>query len=292
MRLWVCGVRGSTPAPGAPFLRYGGHTSCVAIGHDEGPPVLLLDAGTGIRRVDDLFSGAPGLLGDRPFAGSIILGHLHWDHLQGLPFFGAANQAGSRVNLYLPNEGDPGELLDRILAPPFFPITHRQLSGDWRLRSLDEGEHQLEGFSVLAREIPHSTGLSLGLRVADATSAIAYLSDHCPTNLGPGPEGLGEYHQSALELAADCDLLFHDAQYLDEELAERASFGHAAVGYACGLARTAGAKALMLFHHDPPRSDDEIDEIVRRHASNELPVLGAAEGLVIDLPARRIGRFA
>ncbi len=116
---------------------------------------------------------------------------------------------------------------------------------------------------------------------------MAYLSDHCPTALGPGPDGLGEYHEAALALARDCDLLVHDAQYLDEELERRASFGHAAAGYAVRLAGRAHAGQVLLYHHDPPRTDDEIDAVVASYAGGPVPVGGAAEGMVVDLPALR-----
>src|SRR5579864_5631499 len=99
VRVTICGARGSTPAPGPAFNRFGGHTSCVAISHAGEPPSLVLDAGTGLRRVTDL-------LGAAAFTGSIVLGHLHWDHTQGLPFFSAADRPDSRVDLYIPAQGD------------------------------------------------------------------------------------------------------------------------------------------------------------------------------------------
>jgi phosphoribosyl 1,2-cyclic phosphodiesterase len=96
VRLTFCGVRGSTPAPGPDFVRYGGHTSCVAVAHDGAAPTLLLDAGTGVRRVTSLLAG-------QPFTGMILLTHLHWDHVQGLPFFRAGDRDDARVTLLLPD---------------------------------------------------------------------------------------------------------------------------------------------------------------------------------------------
>ena len=119
MRLHFCGVRGSTPAPGADFVRYGGHTSCVAVARDHtAPPTLILNAGTGVRRVT-------ALLGDRPFTGTILLTHLHWDHVQGLPFFRAADRDDARVTLLLPDQQDGSsaeQVLARAMSPPHFPI--------------------------------------------------------------------------------------------------------------------------------------------------------------------------
>ena len=119
MRVHFCGVRGSIPAPGAEFVRYGGNTSCVAVAHDYGaPPTLILDAGTGIRRVTALLAG-------QPFTGTILLTHLHWDHVQGLPFFRAGDRDDAVVRLLLPDQQDgtsAEEVLGRAMSPPHFPI--------------------------------------------------------------------------------------------------------------------------------------------------------------------------
>ncbi len=278
MRVTLCGTRGSTAAPGAAHVRYGGHTSCVALAHDGQAPTLLLDAGTGIRTLTPLLDG-------RPFEGSILFGHLHWDHTQGLPFFAAADRPDSRVDVYIPAQGDPEAVLGRVMSPPHFPITPADLRGTWRFLGLEpETEVEIEGFSVLAREIPHKGGRTFGYRISDGAATVAYLSDHCPTALGPGPDGLGEYHDAALALASRCDLLLHDAQYTDDELPARAHFGHASCGYAVGLAARAEARRLLLFHHDPPRTDDAIDAIVASYADAGVPVEGAVQGSEFDLP--------
>jgi len=276
MRIQVCGVRGSTPAPGAEFVGYGGHTSCLVLSHDGERPSFIIDAGTGIRRASDLLDGSP-------FSGAIVLGHMHWDHTQGLPFFAAGDDPGSRVDLFIPAQGDTEALVARFMSPPHFPISPRELRGDWNFSSLEPGETMIEGFSVLAREIPHKGGRTFGYRISDGSSTLAYLSDHWPTSLGPGPEGLGEYHAAALELAHECDVLFHDAQYTDDELPAKAHLGHASVGYCAGLAARADAKRLFLYHHDPSRTDDEIDSIVRSLQDGPVPVEGARQGMVIDL---------
>jgi phosphoribosyl 1,2-cyclic phosphodiesterase len=273
----VCGARGSTPAPGVHFLRYGGHTSCLALAHDGAVPTLLVDGGTGIRRVTALLNGLP-------FDGSLVLGHLHWDHTQGLPFFEAGDDDGSRVDVYFPAQGDSEAVLERFMSPPHFPITPTGLRGRWRFCGLDPSEHQIEGFDVLAADIPHEGGRTFGYRISDGRSTIAYLSDHCPTELGPGPDGLGAYHEAALTLVRGCDVVFHDAEYTDEELPKKEKFGHAAVGYAVKLAEAGGARQVLLFHHHPWRTDAEIDAIVDTYQSSQVKVSAAAEGMIIDLP--------
>lgn len=275
MRITFHGVRGSTPAPGRAFVRYGGSTSCVSLAHEDGTPRLVLDAGTGLRALTDL-------LGDLPFVGTILLGHLHWDHTHGLPFFRAGDRPDAQVRVLMPNQGeDPSSLIARVMSPPHFPIRLEQLKGDWSVASIDPGVHDLEGFSVEAIEIPHKMARTFGYRVSDGRSAIAYLSDHWPAAIEPGPDGLGVVHDAALRLAADVDLLIHDAQYTAAEYPSRADFGHATVEYAVALAERAGARELALFHHDPDRTDDEIDAIVAACSSATMPVRAAAEGDVV-----------
>ncbi len=280
MRLQFCGVRGSTPAPGPDFVRYGGHTSCVAVTHDGAQaPVLLLDAGTGVRRVTALLDG-------RPFTGTILLTHLHWDHVQGLPFFRAGDREDARVTLLLPEQdGGVGaaEVLARAMSPPHFPIGPSELRGCWRFGTIGPGRLQAEGFTVEAREIPHKGGKTLGYRVSDGRSVAAYVTDHCPTALGPGPDGWGEYHPAAVELAAGADVLIHDAQLLAEEVAAQAAFGHAAADYVVGLARTAGARSVVLFHHQPDRTDDALDRLADRFAASPVPVTVAAEETTLEI---------
>ena len=274
MRVHICGARGSTPAPGAEFLRYGGHTSCVAVTADgDEAPTLILDAGTGIRSVT-------GLLAGQPYAGHILLSHLHWDHVHGLPFFRAGDTPGARVTLLLPAQPG-GQAAETVLAgcmsPPHFPITPGELRGEWTFGTVPAEAFKAGPFEVEACEIPHKGGATVGYRVSDGRSAVAYLPDHCPTLAGPGPDGWGEYHPAALALARDVDLLIHDASLLPAELAAEASFGHAAADYAVGLARHAGARTAVLFHHKPDRTDAALDALGARLAGPGAPVVVAAE---------------
>jgi phosphoribosyl 1,2-cyclic phosphodiesterase len=277
MRLTFCGVRGSTPAPGAAFLRYGGNTSCVAVQSSGEAVGLLLDGGTGLAAATRLVDG--------PFDGHLLLGHLHWDHTHGLPFFAAGAREGSRVRVLAPQQDTPLEgVLERAFSPPHFPITPAQLGPGWSFDGIDDGTHQVGSFTVLAREIPHKGGRAFGYRVTDGTSTIAYLSDHSPTSLGPGPDGLGLRHAAALELAADVDVLVHDAQHRSAEFPGVGYLGHASAEYAVALGREAGARCVALFHHAPDRSDDDVDELLRSVQQDDIEVIAAYEGLVVDLP--------
>jgi phosphoribosyl 1,2-cyclic phosphodiesterase len=278
VRVTFLGVRGSTPAPGEEFLRYGGHTSCVAIAHDGQAPSILLDAGTGIRRTSSLMNG-------EPFRGSILLTHLHWDHVHGLPFCDATDRNDARVTLFVPDQldgSDPLEMLSRGMSPPHFPVRADELRGDWSFVSLSASTLEIEGFRVLVEEIPHKGGRTYGLRISDTTATVVYMPDHCPSALGPGPDGLGEYHPAALSLSEDADVLIHDAQLLREELAAEAYFGHAAAEYAVELGRHAQVKRVVLFHHKQSRVDDELDALAARF-SGESHVTVATQRTVIDL---------
>lgn len=262
MRLALLGVRGSTPAPGAEFVRYGGHTSCVAVLREgEDAPALVLDAGTGIRRLGNLLDGAP-------FRGAILLSHLHWDHLHGLPFCPSIDRDDARVDLYLPAaDGDsPFELLERSMSPPSFPIGPDGLNGDWRFHGPPPGCQDIEGYAVTFAEVPHRGGLTYGIRVEADGVSLAYLSDHLPA-AGSEP---------AEALAAGVDMLLHDAQFLEPEREMAHAYGHATVDEAIEVARRCGARRLVLTHHAPGRTDDELDKIAAEVADRGAPSVEVA----------------
>ncbi len=306
----ICGVRGSTPASGVEFVRYGGHTSCVALAHEPPsgtgtgtgagniaqsasaapPPTLILDAGTGLQVASNLFEGAPYEGEGAPYDGTILLSHLHWDHTLGLPFFAAGDDVNARVSVLMPQQSggaDGTSLLAGVMRPPYFPIEPTQLRGRWSFATIAPGELEVEGFNVLAREIPHKGGRTFGYRIDDGHSTLAYLPDHCPTSLGAGEDGWGEYHPPALELARNADVLVHDAAMFPQELAAEASFGHAVADYAVALGRRAGVREVVLFHHRHDRSDEELDELARRLGADGLEdsprVSVAAEGMTVEL---------
>jgi phosphoribosyl 1,2-cyclic phosphodiesterase len=183
-----------------------------------------------------------------------------------------------------PGHEDMEAVLARAMSPPHFPIPPKGLRGHWAFNSLEEGEAELEGFSFLALEIPHKGSRTFGYRVSDGRVAVAYLSDHWPLSLGAGPSGLGEYHEAALRLVDGCDIVFHDAQYTDQELPAKAYLGHSSHGYALGLAQAARARSVLFFHHDPSRTDAELDQIVEHYrGAAAITVDAAAEGRTIKL---------
>jgi len=272
VKILMLGVRGSTSAPGADFVRYGGHTSCIAItpeGSDQ--PTLVLDAGTGLRSLTTVLDGAA-------FDGSIILSHLHWDHMQGLPFFAAGDRDPARVDLYLPAQDDRSgrDLLAQSFSPPSFPITPEGLRGAWTFCALADGRHEVEGLAVTAIDIEHKGGRTFGLRVEDAQGSLAYLPDHAPA------AGLSS---ELLAVLADVDVLVHDAQFLEGERPLAVNYGHATVLDSVKLARACRAGTLVLFHHSPARTDDALDDIAAwvPELARDLPVVVAREGMTLDV---------
>lgn len=268
MRIYLLGVRGSTPAPGLPFVRYGGHTSCVALATDGSlVPSLLLDAGTGLRNLG-------GLLGPAPFRGTILLTHLHWDHLHGLPFTPCVDRPDAEVDMRLPAQGwrTAKALLGRAMSPPSFPIGVDGLRGRWRTSRLRPGSFEAEGFTVTAAEIPHKGGRTFGYRVSADGASIAYLPDHVLAG-GPTP--------AARMLAEGVDVLLHDASNAPGDRAAATCFGHSTVDDAVAFARTAGVRQLVLTHHAPSRTDDELDMIVSGLEVSGLDVVVAWEGAVL-----------
>ena len=179
-----------------------------------------------------------------------------------------------------------------MMSPPFFPIAPsaapRRLAVRPRSR---EAPSRPRASASLAVDVPHKGGHTVGFRVSDGRSSVAYIPDHCPTALGPGPDGIGEYHEAALELARDVDLLIHDAHLRAEEVEAEGSFGHAAAEYAVRLGALAGARRVALFHHRPERSDAEVERTLCRFAESPVPVIGAAETLTVRAviaPMRRV----
>ncbi|MDO8105854.1 MBL fold metallo-hydrolase [Isoptericola sp. b441] len=269
MRLTFLGVRGSTCAPGAGFVRYGGHTSCVAVTAAGGTtPVLVLDAGTGLRSLTPMLGGAA-------FRGTIMVSHLHWDHVQGLPFFAAGDRPDAEVRLVLPaQDGRSGyELLAQLMSPPGFPITPDGLLGDWRLDVMEPGTEVIDGFGITAVDVEHKGGRTYGFVVEEAGRRVAYVPDHAPAVA---------VSDRLLAVLDGVEVLVHDAQFLEWERPRARDYGHATVDDAVHLAERVGAGKVVLFHHSPARGDDELDTMAAA-VPTDLEVVTAHEGLELEV---------
>jgi len=245
------GVRGSTPCTGSDYERYGGHSACVVLEVPDQPPILF-DLGTGLRPY--------GLEVPGEFHGTALLSHLHWDHVQGLPFFVPLHQAGNTLDIYGPRQADGplGDVFTKMMQPPFFPIRPDQLIGEVRFHDTADDDFPVGLAKVRSRWIRH-VGPTLGFRVEWNGTSIAYLPDHGP---GTVPDHADDYvPPEVLELCDGVDVLIHDAQHTRAEYEPKRHWGHCTVDYAVLVARESGARNIVLFHHDPVHGDDEMDRI-------------------------------
>lgn len=270
------GVRGSTPCACESSRRYGGNTSCVVVQPQQHPPIVL-DLGTGLR-----FYGLDGDH-DEPFNATALVTHLHWDHVQGIPFFGPLLAEGSMLDVYAPEQGTEAleDTMKRFLSPPYFPVGVSDLPGEIRFNELAEASFEVPGATINSAWVPHK-GPTLGYRIETDDTSIVYISDHQQ----PGVSDL-RVTDEVLELCDGADLLIHDAQYDELEFAVRADWGHCTVDFAVEVAARAGVGTLALFHHDPSHTDTRIDELTTAAAARGQrlgvgEVMAAREGVSIE----------
>lgn len=271
------GVRGSTPCHGPELIKYGGNTSCVSLDIDGADP-FLFDLGTGLRYFGN------SLPSHEAFSGTCLLSHLHWDHIQGVPFFTPMLKDGSHVAMYAPvQEGDMTveQIFAETIKPPLFPVHLWMLPGVIEFNEIWNSEFSIGDVEVMSRSIPH-VGNTVGYRVTAHGSSVAYLSDHQMPH-----DGSFTATDGALELCGEADLVIHDAQYTMPEFAQKRDWGHCTTEYAIWLAAEAGATRLALFHHDPSHNDDMMDRIAESAAACGaefgIEVFTAREGLSVRL---------
>jgi CheY-like chemotaxis protein/phosphoribosyl 1,2-cyclic phosphodiesterase len=294
MRVRFWGTRGSIPAPGPDTARFGGNTSCVEV-RTAADDLFILDSGTGIRLLGmDLLRGARP-----PARGHLLLGHTHWDHIQGFPFFRPIFLPGNEFDIYGPRHSQHPlhEALAGQMEFTYFPVELAQLPARIRYHELAPGAHEIGGVRVFAQYL-HHPALTLGYRLEADGVAVVYLADHEPyadtiwrSDGVPGrlDSILHEGDRRHAHFMLDADLVIHDAQYTPEEMPARRTWGHSAYDYVVELAAAAGVRRLALTHHDPNRDDAALDEIERR-ARALAATLGAAtevfcayEGGVVNL---------
>ncbi len=276
MNVTFYGVRGSTPCSCEANQRYGGNTACVAIEADGHDPIVL-DLGTGLR-----FWGET-LPQDGSFRGSALVSHLHWDHVQGLPFFVPVNRPGARFDIYGPLQEDGlslAEAFGEFMRPPYFPVTIEALVGDIRFIDVTPGSFAIGDAKVTALPIAH-VGLTYGFRIELGGTTIAYLPDHQQPQ-----DGSMAVADDVLELCDGVDLLIHDAQFTPEEFELKSYWGHCTVGFALEVARRSRVRRLALFHHDPAHGDAQLDGMLAAARTKGLEmglteVIAASEGTTV-----------
>jgi phosphoribosyl 1,2-cyclic phosphodiesterase len=277
-RVWGC--RGSLAAPGPETLRYGGNTSCVEVALDGGS-TLVLDAGTGMRPLGVALDGhAVDEL-------HILLTHLHMDHLQGLGFFRPLFRPGVDVHIWGP-PSPVQSLADRIaiyLSPPLFPVRLADIPARVMFHDAPEREVSIGSATFRAAKVTHQ-GPTVGYRIEENGRTLVYLPDHEPLPGGRVSDEPPEWI-SGHDIARDADVLFHDAQYRDDEYPQHIGWGHSCIEHVMGLANRSGVRAVVLFHHDPYHVDDELETLLgearKRWDGPDEDVRLAYEGMTIQL---------
>lgn len=285
VRFW--GTRGSLAKPGKDTVRYGGNTACVEVLTDCGT-LIVLDCGTGGHEL-----GAALMRQGRAGVGHMLISHTHWDHIQGIPFFTPFFVPGNRWTLYAP-QGFGDSLRDTLAGQmeyTYFPVTPEAFGAQVRYAHLGEGTFQIGDAVIHTRYLNHPA-LTLAFRIEADGASVIYSSDHEP-HLRAAAAGDTPLTGEDLEHARfmdGADLLIHDAQYLFSEYELKIGWGHSTIEYTMQVARTAGVAKLALIHHDPFRSDDQIDAIVadlRQRDNGGLELFGAAEGQTVELTGDR-----
>lgn len=287
------GVRGSTPCGGARYARYGGNTSCVVLEADGHQPIIF-DLGTGVREYGDQvcerFAAELAANRLRPYLASVLLTHLHWDHIIGLPFFTPLFRPDACIDVFGPRqeEGPLGEVFEGVMRPPYFPIRPSEVGGNLAFHAASDDDFATNGAKVRSRWVRH-TDPTLGFRVDLEGVSVAYISDHGP---GCQPDDADDFVPTpVLELCDGVDVLIHDSQHTGAEYETKRHFGHCTTEYAVQVAREAGARCLALFHHCPTHSDDDIDRMLE-HArdlaaeANVPEVVAAYEGMHLSVDGR------
>jgi phosphoribosyl 1,2-cyclic phosphodiesterase len=276
------GTRGTLPVPGAGTVRYGGNTPCVAIRDGDGHSVIL-DAGTGLHGLGQV------LLADPPSRLDLLLSHVHWDHIQGLPFFAPMYRVGQEIHLHGPTpQGATLEgVLDRQVDAAVFPVPQAARQARVTVSALPAGAAlEIPGFRIRTCQLSHPGG-ALGFRVSPSAGgpSVAYLTDN---ELGAGGAGRvpAGWREEVTEFIRGADLLIHDAMYTADLAATRAGWGHSSAPEAVALAAGAGIGHLVLFHHDPDHDDAQVDALLavaRASAPAGLTVSAATEGRTVTL---------
>ena len=286
MRIRFWGTRGSIPTPGPDTVRYGGNTSCVEIRTNAGQ-LLVLDVGTGARALGVSLVEEADRRGTPP-AGAILIGHTHWDHIHGLPFFAPLFVPGSEWDVYGPR--GIVRSLDGVLAGQmeyeYFPVGLDEVSAEVRYHDLVEGVFEIGDATIRTQYLNHPA-LTLAFRIEADGAVVVYSTDHEPHDTDLAAGGRAEDHSADARHAAflaGADVVIHDAQYDAAGYASKVGWGHSTMEYAVDMAASVGVRRLVLFHHDPARTDDALDQLVSdarvRAASSgsELEVGAAAEG--------------
>ena len=283
IRFW--GVRGSIASPGPRTVRYGGNTPCVEIRAAD--KLMIVDAGTGIRELGvSLLKDAAGA----PIEGSLFIGHTHWDHIQGFPFFTPLYLPTSRFSVY----GMHGttrsfrEVMDGQMHSTYFPVALKELGSKPEFVELNEPV--MIGPVKVSYHFLNHPGITVGFRFEHEGKVVSYISDHEPyAKLNRSGEFADKEDAAVARFVEGSDLLICEAQYTAEEYLLKKGWGHSTFEDVFDLANKAGVKRVALFHHDPAHDDDAMDALVASSVAlvsarkKTIEVFAAREGLTLEV---------
>lgn len=261
IRLW--GIRGSIPVPGPETFRYGGNTTCIEVRLDDGT-IIIFDAGTGIRPL-----GLALMAERQPLDLKLIFTHTHWDHLQGFPFFEPINDARTRISI-LSASNTSAELKQILISQmdfKFFPINFKSLKAQIFFEEMQHPEHRIGNAQLFSIPTNHP-GATAGYKLVEGGRSFVFLTDN---ELRPHTPAKTNW-QDFVKFCEGSELMIHDAMWLDNELPNKKGWGHSSMEQVMELAAMAKPKKVILFHHLPNRSDQELEdrfnEILSHHEAN------------------------
>jgi phosphoribosyl 1,2-cyclic phosphodiesterase len=271
MQLTFWGVRGSFPTPRRETCRYGGNTPCITVqAGGEGP--LIIDAGTGALALGEAWFRR---FGDAD--ADLLFTHFHWDHIQGLPGFKPLYRPGATFRLH--TAAAPEQLQAAVagqMSPPYFPVYWRDVPAAVSYAHIATSGSRIGAVRVSPIALHHPGGC-FGYRLEAPDGVVVVATDHeCGTR---------DCDDKIVESSRGADILVLDAQYTPEEYASRRGWGHSSWVHAVTLAKEAEARQVVLFHHDPARTDDELDAIARMAALEFPNTIAAREGVSITVEA-------
>jgi len=293
LRFW--GVRGSIPTPGPSTIRYGGNTSCSELRHED--KLFILDAGSGLRLL-----GNELLKSQAPVKASIFISHMHWDHIQGIPFFTPAFIPNNNFTFYGAEDADKelATIISDQMDPTYFPIELKDMGSKLQFKRLYEGKYQIDGISLETMYVNHP-GNSLGYKFQLNGKVLAYIRDNEPfqtdhtdnsstQSSNPDEMMIGEDgNHKLIQFIQGSDVLVHDAQYTQDEYEQKITWGHSPIDYTVDIAIKAGVNKLVLFHHDPLHNDEQIDTMLESaqnlvgKSGKKIDISAAKEGMTIEI---------
>lgn len=302
MKIIMWGTRGSIPSPGPETAKYGGNTTCIELRFEPGNRLVIIDAGSGIRPLGGKIMGTDFKNG--PIKAQIFVSHTHWDHIMGFPFFTPIYIPTTRLEIFGPVTFED-EPLDRVIGGQlqyrYFPVASAELAAQLSWHRLQETElHLGDGITMKSKYLNHPIAC-LGYRFTQKGKTLVTLFDHEPfRNLfitdpahpdydavaaEEGKKVADEQNRKVVEFMDGADIVIHDAQYTHKEyLAGKLGWGHSSYEVAINSAAKAGVKTLVLTHHDPERTDAQLDELEARYremarGKTGMNILFAREGM-------------